>query len=94
MMLCGFGFGMFLSPNQHTLMSSAPAERIGSASGVLGTARLLGQATGAALVGLGLSLQQEATSALWGGAAFAIAGMVLSILRLRPLGHRARQEPA
>ena len=50
MAICGAGFGFFQSPNLKALMSSAPRERSGGASGVIATARLLGQATGAALV--------------------------------------------
>ena len=50
--LCGAGFGFFQSPNNHLLLSSAPNHRAGSASGMLSTARLTGQATGAALVAL------------------------------------------
>ncbi|STR70269.1 transport protein [Raoultella ornithinolytica] len=57
MALCGAGFGLFQSPNNHTIVSSAPAQRSGGASGMLGTARLLGQSTGAALVALLLNLQ-------------------------------------
>lgn len=52
MMLCGAGFGLFQSPNNHLLLSSAPVHRSGSASGMLATARLAGQTTGAALVAL------------------------------------------
>jgi drug resistance transporter, EmrB/QacA subfamily len=52
MLLCGAGFGLFQSPNNHTIVSAAPRERSGGASGMLGTARLLGQSIGAALVAL------------------------------------------
>ncbi len=52
MALCGAGFGLFQSPNNHTIVASAPSHRSGGASGMLGTARLLGQSTGAALVAL------------------------------------------
>ena len=52
LMLCGMGFGFFQSPNNHMLLSSAPPHRTGSASGMLATARLFGQTTGAALVAL------------------------------------------
>ncbi|EDH6189845.1 MFS transporter [Salmonella enterica subsp. enterica serovar Typhi] len=55
MILCGAGFGLFQSPNNHTIITSAPRERSGGASGMLGTARLLGQSTGAALVALMLN---------------------------------------
>ena len=52
LMLCGMGFGLFQSPNNHMLLSSAPPQRTGSASGMLATARLIGQTVGAALVAL------------------------------------------
>jgi len=52
MALCGAGFGLFQSPNNRAILGSAPRERSGGASGMLGTARLLGQTTGAALVAL------------------------------------------
>lgn len=55
MILCGAGFGLFQSPNNHTIITSAPRDRSGGASGMLGTARLLGQSTGAALVALMLN---------------------------------------
>lgn len=56
MVLCGAGFGLFQSPNNHTIISSAPRHRSGGASGMLGTARLLGQSCGAALVALMFNL--------------------------------------
>lgn len=56
MALCGAGFGLFQSPNNHTIISSAPRHRSGGASGMLGTARLLGQTSGAALVALMFNL--------------------------------------
>lgn len=56
MMLCGAGFGLFQSPNNHTIISAAPQHRSGGASGMLGTARLLGQTSGAALVALMFNL--------------------------------------
>ena len=56
MALCGAGFGLFQSPNNRAIMTAAPRERSGGASGMLGTARLLGQTIGAALVALMFSL--------------------------------------
>lgn len=50
--LCGAGFGLFQTPNNTTLISSAPRSRSGGASGTLSTTRLLGQTAGAALVAL------------------------------------------
>ncbi|UFN49711.1 MFS transporter [Roseomonas sp. OT10] len=55
MALAGMGFGLFQSPNNRTIVSSAPRERSGAAGGMLSTARLLGQTTGAALVALVLA---------------------------------------
>src|SRR5471032_2139083 len=50
MAVCGFGFGFFQAPNLKAIMSSAPPERSGGASGIVATARLIGQSSGAALV--------------------------------------------
>ena len=51
-MLCGAGFGLFQTPNNSTIISSAPTKRSGGASGMLGMARLLGQTFGTTLVAL------------------------------------------
>jgi MFS family permease len=56
MALSGAGFGLFQSPNNRTMIAAAPRERSGGASGMLGTARLLGQTIGAALVALLLAI--------------------------------------
>jgi DHA2 family multidrug resistance protein-like MFS transporter len=50
MAICGAGFGFFQAPNLRAIMTSAPPTRSGGASGIVATARLLGQTTGAALV--------------------------------------------
>jgi DHA2 family multidrug resistance protein-like MFS transporter len=50
--LCGAGFGLFQSPNNHTIITSAPLARAGAASGMLGSARLTGQSFGAVMVGV------------------------------------------
>jgi DHA2 family multidrug resistance protein-like MFS transporter len=83
MALCGAGFGLFQSPNNRTIITSAPRIRSGAASGMLATARLLGQATGAALVALVLSHfpTRGADLSLWVGAGFAIAAAGTSFMR-------------
>ena len=80
MAICGFGFGFFQTPNMKALMSSAPAGRSGSASGIVATARLTGQTTGAALAALCFSLadREGATVALALGVGFAAIGSVMS----------------
>ncbi len=84
MALCGCGFGFFQAPNMKAIMSSAPADRSGGASGIVATARLIGQTSGAALAALcfGLVGREGATIALVLGAAFAAVGCVMSLLRL------------
>ncbi len=66
------------------IMSSAPPDRSGGASGIVATARLIGQTSGAALAALcfGLAGREGATIALVLGAAFAALGCVMSSLRL------------
>jgi len=84
MCICGAGFGFFQSPNLKALMASAPRERSGGASGVIATSRLLGQATGAALVALcfGLAGPHGPGLALALGAGFAGVASIASGLRL------------
>jgi DHA2 family multidrug resistance protein-like MFS transporter len=84
MIICGIGFGFFQAPNQKALMTSAPRERASGASGTIAMARLIGQATGAALVALsfGLSGKHGPVLALSIGAGFAAVGSVASGLRL------------
>ena len=84
MALCGCGFGFFQAPNMKAIMSSAPADRSGGASGIVATARLVGQTSGAALAALcfGLVGREGATTALVLGAGFAVLGVVMSMLRL------------
>ena len=84
MALAGTGFGFFQSPNARAMISSAPLARSGGASGMLGTARLLGQTIGAALVALSFArLPQHGTQlALYIGVGFALTAAGVSSLRL------------
>ena len=92
MAVCGVGFGFFQAPNNRLLLGSAPRERSGAGSGMLSTARLVGQTTGTALTAAAFSLAGSHASsevargtvlAIGAGVAFAGAGAVLSVLRLR-----------
>ncbi len=84
MMLCGAGFALFQSPNNHTIISSTPRQRSGGASGMLGTARLLGQSSGAALVALMFNLfsVHGTHASLILAGCFASAAAIVSTLRM------------
>ncbi|MBI1877052.1 MAG: MFS transporter [Chloroflexi bacterium] len=47
----GIGMGIFQSPNNSAILGSAPRNQIGVVSGLLSTARTLGQTTGVAILG-------------------------------------------
>ena len=83
MVVCGAGFGLFQSPNNRQMMSSAPRHRSGGASGMLSTARLSGQTTGAALVALlfGLATHNGPRLALFVATVFAVAAAMVSFAR-------------
>jgi DHA2 family multidrug resistance protein-like MFS transporter len=84
MALAGAGFGLFQSPNNRAMITAAPRERSGGASGMLGTARLLGQTSGAALAALIFARSGEhgETASLLTATGFAVAAAVVSSFRL------------
>ena len=84
LVLCGAGFGLFQSPNNSILIASAPPERSGSASGMLATARLIGQTTGAALMALLFHIVPENSThtALLLAGCFALTGALVSLARI------------
>jgi DHA2 family multidrug resistance protein-like MFS transporter len=85
--LCGVGFGLFQSPNNHIILTSPPLRRAGAASGMLGTARLTGQSLGAVLLALVYSVfgvrEGGSEAALVLAALLAGASAAFSLLRLR-----------
>jgi MFS transporter, DHA2 family, multidrug resistance protein len=88
LLLCGAGFGLFQSPNNHTIVTSAPLQRAGAASGMLGTARLTGQSFGAVLLALIFALAGTTDgsgprAALGLAAFFAAASAIFSLARMR-----------
>lgn len=85
MALCGLGFGLFQAPNLKALMSAAPPQRAGGASGMVALARLTGQTCGAAAAALcfGLAGAQGPVWALALGAGVAALGAGASLARLR-----------
>src|SRR5271169_4253089 len=87
MVICGFGFGFFGSPNNRAIITSAPRERSGGAGAIQSTARLLGQTVGAAFVALIFGFAGPAggtgpTVAILLAAGFAALAGVLSVLRI------------
>jgi DHA2 family multidrug resistance protein-like MFS transporter len=97
MAVCGLGFGLFQSPNNRAIINAAPRERSGGASGMLGTARLLGQTMGAAFVALifGLVGQAGTTVALAIAAGIALMAALVSCLRLvEPRPRKLASKPA
>ena len=95
MALCGLGFGCFQSPNNRTLLSSAPRRRAGAAGGMLATARLIGLtggATAAAMVFRLLPADAESVDLL-GGSALAVTAALLSLLRLSQRKPDATRDP-
>lgn len=86
LLLSGVGFSFFQSPNNSILVASAPPSRSGSASGMQGTARLVGQTSGAALVAALFRLYAPAEGSvvvLSAAAALALLGAGFSFSRLR-----------
>jgi DHA2 family multidrug resistance protein-like MFS transporter len=86
MALAGAGFGLFQSPNNHTIVTTAPAHRSGAASGMLGTARLTGQTIGALVIAVVFSSagaydRHGPVMALWIAAGLAATAAGFSGLR-------------
>jgi DHA2 family multidrug resistance protein-like MFS transporter len=88
MALSGAGFALFQSPNNRQMIGSVPRERSGAGSGMLSTARLLGQTTGAAMVAVLFGLTeaggvgQGARAALVLAIGCSVVGAMCSTLRL------------
>lgn len=97
MAICGLGFGLFQSPNNRTIVSSAPKIRSGAAGGMLATARLLGQTFGAVTVGVAFNLAGVSIAPslmLWAAvAALIAAGISLTRLRVAPPSRVAVYRP-
>ncbi len=81
--VCGIGFGFFNAPNNQAMMAASPPHRSGGASGMIATARMLGQTIGAAMVALCFEVAPAdgATLALLAGSGCAAAAAAASFLR-------------
>lgn len=90
MALCGAGFALFQSPNNHTIVTSAPLHRSGAASGMLGTARLTGQTLGAVVLATIFAIWPlhdgfSESIALYVAAASAALSGVFSTMRMKTM---------
>jgi DHA2 family multidrug resistance protein-like MFS transporter len=87
--LCGLGFGLFQSPNNRIIISSAPRERSGGASGLQSMGRLLGQSIGAAFVAIVFALVSGNQTAwiAWFAALLALIAAGMSVMRQPARAH-------
>jgi len=81
--ITGIGFGLFQSPNNKAMFTSAPRERSGGASGMQATARVLGQSLGAAAAAIifGLTAGYNLVLTMGIAAVLALFASILSIWR-------------
>jgi DHA2 family multidrug resistance protein-like MFS transporter len=93
MALCGAGFALFQSPNNHTIVTAAPVHRSGGASGMLGTARLTGQTSGAVLLAIIFGLTggtvHDARGPLLSLGLASVFAAVAAVFSLRRVAHGA-----
>lgn len=86
MAVCGVGIGLFQTPNNVTITTSAPIRRSGGASGMLGTARVLGQTLGTAIVAIVFHLVSSPNSektCFYVAITFAATAAIVSFLRIK-----------
>ena len=87
MAVCGIGIGLFQTPNNVTITTSAPIQRSGGASGMLGTARVLGQTLGTAIVAILFHLMGNKGGGevvcLWTALGLALLSGSLSCFRIK-----------
>ena len=84
MVVCGTGYGIFLSPNARVVISAAPLARAASAGGLISTNRLVGQALGGTLLAglLAAGHGSDSTPAMIGATLAFLAG-ICSVARLK-----------
>ena len=87
MAVCGIGIGLFQTHNNVTITTSAPIQRSGGASGMLGTARVLGQTLGTAMVAVLFHVVttpgKGEKACLYVAIAFALTAAFVSFIRVK-----------
>jgi DHA2 family multidrug resistance protein-like MFS transporter len=88
MFICGLGFGFFQTPNNRSMIASAPRARSGAIGGLQATTRVFGQSFGTALVAtsFGLFPKQGSFVAIVLGAIFAALAVVVNTVRFSRVG--------
>jgi DHA2 family multidrug resistance protein-like MFS transporter len=83
--LCGIGFGLFQTPNNRLMLTSAPRERSGAAGGLMTMSRMVGMTAGAAIATVMLDLYgtRGAGTSLAIAAAAAAIGLPAALLRMQ-----------
>ncbi|WP_173089089.1 MFS transporter [Devosia sp. 1635] len=86
MAVAGLGFGFFQTPNNRILVTSAPIERSGGASGLQAMARECGFALGASLLGLAFAMspQHPAAAGVGVSVALTVGATALGLARCFP----------
>jgi MFS family permease len=74
----GAGLGLFTSPNNATIMGSAPKDQAGMASGILNMSRGLGTALGLALTGLLFAVSGGGSGPSQSAHAFSVTALALA----------------
>ena len=64
--LSGIGMGIFMAPNNNSVMSSAPRSKLGVANGILSVVRNLGWIMGMAFIAVLISIRQPMYDAIFG----------------------------
>lgn len=92
MAACGVGFGLFQSPNNREILTTVLPGHAARGAALLSTARLLGQALGAAFVAMPLNQMPklspltpakfDVSNLLWGSAALQVGSLLLAALVL------------
>ncbi len=80
----GFGFGFFQTPNNRAMLSGAPRWRSGAAGGLQATTRVFGQSVGTALAALAFQVggRHGATVAISVGGVLVLCALAINVARL------------
>jgi DHA2 family multidrug resistance protein-like MFS transporter len=88
LVLSGFGFGLFQTPNNRNMLMHAPRERSGAAGGMQGMARLSGQTGGSVVMLLLFGLTTDVQAPHIGLAVGALLALVSALVSALKLGSR------